>query len=135
RRHMRCTPPAVITRRFPAVHPTRVGAFGIAAALHAAALVAAAWIQCGIADPHDADEAVCEIRVAVRAADLDDPVEIVRQPTFARDTVPPPRAGDDPLQALVPDEADDLPPPAAAASIAVPGGAHAPAPSEWEPRP
>jgi protein TonB len=126
-------------RRRPARARGRFSAIGASLALHAVVIAAGAWIQSGAARlaaaadrPEDARYEAFVVERAVAADEVVAPAPEF-EPRVAASTA---RGGDDPVPALVEEEADDLPPPCAAPTIAVDGGSKGRArPTEWSSRP
>ena len=123
----------------------RAGALTVSLVLHVAALGAGAWITSGASSmgsaPDDPGDSRYEARIVVVAPDetrgADDAIPVPARPDAAprasRDA-----AGDAPIAAMHPDEADEEAPPPPAPSIAVllvEGGRARPRPREWSPTP
>ncbi len=107
----------------------------ISLAIHAVLVATVAAIPAGLvpADPpQEPGDARIDFRPVARAAAEPDLVVLPPRRTM-EDALP---CGEPAAPALVPEEADEEPPPLAAPSIAVDGGAHAPdvLPSDWVPR-
>lgn len=107
----------------------------ISVALHAGLFAGLAAIPAGIAatrPPEDPADSRFEYRPVARAAAEQD-VAVLLPSRASDDRIP---GGDPCVAALVPEMADEEPPPLAAPSIAVDGGSHAPVvlPSDWAPR-
>jgi TonB family protein len=107
----------------------------ISLALHAGLLGGLALIPAGLVRPmprEDPGDSRFELHPVARAAA--EPEMVVAPPTRVSDDRIP--GGEPAMAALFPEEADEEPPPLAAPSIAVDGGAHAPVTlaTDWVPR-